>query len=255
VQHGLHLSPEDVLRQAHTLNLTTAQLGLLNNLLAQRQTHQPMAQIVGGREFFGRWFAVTPHTLTPRPDSETLIEQALKLNPPPKTVLDLGTGTGCLIITLLAEWPQAQGMAVDSCLQALAVAAENAQALGVANRLKLCANNWADSIDGQFDLIISNPPYITQSAMAELAPDVAIFEPFQALCGGTDGLDAYRHILPQAKNLLSMHGTLLFEIGFDQGQAVATLGQAHGFNAAIIQDLAGHDRVVQLVLDHAFKTN
>jgi release factor glutamine methyltransferase len=244
-QFGLNLTPEDMLRQTPNLVLNATQLATLNNLLATRQANQPMAQILGGREFFGRWFKVTSHTLTPRPDSEILVEQALKLKPQPQTILDLGTGTGCLIITLLAQWPHACGVAVDICPQALAVAAQNADNLNVANRLQLRQGNWADHVVGAFDLIVSNPPYITQTAMATLDPDVANYEPFKALCGGPDGLDAYRYILPQAKKLLAPGGTLLFEIGFDQGQKIAALGLKFGFKTAIIADLSGHDRVVK----------
>lgn len=246
-QHVLGLTTEELLCASPTQSLTDAQLAQLNKLQALRQNHCPMAYILGGREFFGQRFAVNAHTLIPRPDSECLIERALAL-PIPQTILDLGTGSGCLIISLLMQWPQARGVAVDISPEALDVASLNAKNLGVADRLNFMLGDWAAGIEGSFDLIISNPPYITTQAMNELTPDVAQFEPHTALHGGDDGLGAYRQIIPQAKKLLAPQGHILFEIGYDQGQSVPLLAQAHGFNTAVFKDLSGHDRVVQLSL-------
>jgi len=212
--------------------------------LASREKFQPVSQIIGGREFWGRWFSVTSDVLDPRPETESLIETALQ-HGPFERILDLGTGTGILAITLAATWPDARAIAVDISSEAIEVATKNSVAHGVADRVNLIVSNWFDAVAGQFDLIISNPPYIAAAEMAELSPDVRNWEPFLALTPGGDGLAAYRLIASLLDKFLADGGLALFEIGHIQGPDVVLIFQAAGFvNVTVLQDLGGKDRVV-----------
>lgn len=212
-------------------------------LVAERLRRRPVAQIVGGRLFWGRWFRVTSDTLDPRPETEILVEAALAA--PFDRVLDLGTGTGCILLTLLAERPAATGLGADLSPAALAVARENARALDLADRAGFAAADWFDGVEGRFDLIVSNPPYIAAAEMAGLAPEVRDWEPALALSPGGDGLDAYRAITAGAGAHLVPGGRLLLEIGPAQGAEVAGLCRAAGLaDVAIRHDLDGRDRVV-----------
>lgn len=212
--------------------------------LASREKFQPVSQIIGGREFWGRWFSVTSDVLDPRPETESLIETALQ-HGPFERILDLGTGTGILAITLAATWPDARAIAVDISSEAIVVATKNSVAHGVADRVNLIVSNWFDAVAGQFDLIISNPPYIAAAEMAELSPDVRNWEPFLALTPGGDGLAAYRLIASLLDKFLADGGLALFEIGHIQGPDVVLIFQAAGFvNVTVLQDLGGKDRVV-----------
>ncbi len=204
----------------------------------------PVSQITGVREFWGRSFRVTSDVLDPRPETETLIATALELGPT-GTLLDLGTGSGCIAITLLAEWPDARGVAVDVSQEALALAGENAASLGVDARLTLRTGRWFGTVDGEFDLVISNPPYIRRGDIDALAPEVRLHEPFLALDGGQDGLDAYRAIASGAGRVLARSGLLLVEIGPDQAEDVTSLFAAAAFDVAQpIRDMDGRDRVI-----------
>jgi release factor glutamine methyltransferase len=212
--------------------------------IAQRVQYQPVSQIIGSREFWGRRFMVTSDVLDPRPDTETLIEEALKLGAHEK-ILDLGTGSGCILLTLLAEWPHAVGEAVDQSLKALEVAKANAQSLGLADRARFYQSNWFSNISGGFDLIVSNPPYITAAEMDQIAPDVRNWEPRTALTPEGDGLDAYRIIAVSALKHLSETGTLLLEIGHKQANSVLDIFHGQGFTQGqCIQDMAGKDRIM-----------
>ncbi len=212
--------------------------------LAAREKFQPVSQIIGGREFWGRWFVVTPDVLDPRPETESLIETALQ-HGPFQRILDLGTGTGILAVTLTAEWPDARAIAIDISSEAIAIATKNAAAHDVADRVNLIVSNWYDAVAGQFDLIVSNPPYIAAAEMAELSPDVRNWEPFLALTPGGDGLEAYRMIAAALNEFLADDGLALFEIGHTQGADVADIFRAAGFaNVTVSQDLGGKDRVV-----------
>jgi len=212
--------------------------------IVQRVKHQPVSQIIGAREFWGRRFKITPDVLDPRPDTETLIEEVLK-QPAPKTILDLGTGSGCILLTLLAEFKTATGTAVDVSGKALAVATENAAALGLSDRVTFKQSDWFENISGQFDLIVSNPPYITAKAMDEIAPDVRDWEPRMALTPEGDGLDAYRIIAKNAAQYLAPKGQLFLEIGWDQAASVLEIFHQQGFqNGRCIQDLAQKDRIL-----------
>lgn len=211
--------------------------------LKRREAREPVSQILGHREFYGRRFRVTREVLDPRPETEVLVEWAL--GRPFGRVLDLGTGSGCLLVTLLAEVPGATGLGVDVSQAALDVARENAAALGVGARAEFRLSDWFETVSGRFDLIVANPPYIAADEVASLAPEVRRHEPRRALTDGADGLTAYRAIAAQAAGFLSPGGALGVEIGAGQGEAVAGLFIAAGLaEVRVIPDLDGRDRVV-----------
>jgi release factor glutamine methyltransferase len=227
----------------------------LRELTARRVRREPMAYILGEREFWGLRFEVSPAVLVPRPDSETLIEAALALMPQrdrPWRIVDLGLGSGCLLLTLLREFPAARGVGMELSEPALAVARANAAALGVAGRAELVLGDWnrpgwADRLGGPFDLLVSNPPYIEAGAIAGLMPEVGRYEPRSALDGGPDGLEAYRAIAAQAPRLVATGGRILVEAGAGQAPEIYRIFQSTGFTAeAPWKDLGGVDRVVAL---------
>jgi release factor glutamine methyltransferase len=213
-------------------------------LLARRRGHEPVAHILGEREFWSLPLRVTPDVLVPRPDSETLIAEALRhfAGRPPARVLDLGTGSGALLLAALSEWPQATGLGIDRSDAALAVATDNAARLGMGARAAFRRGDWVDGVDERFDLILCNPPYIPDDT--PLMPDVALFEPSGALFGGADGLDPYRLLLPEVGRLLAPGGVALFEFGAGQAEALVVLAGAHGAAARTVADLAGRPRVL-----------
>ena len=228
-------------------------IGALRALTARRVLREPMAHILGEREFWGLPFKVTPDVLVPRPDSETVIEAALSLIPDktePWRILDLGVGSGCLLLTLLREYPNARGTGIDASPAALAVARENAERLGVAARAHLLAGDWREAgwverLGAPFDLVVSNPPYIASADIAGLMPEVARFEPGLALDGGEDGLDPYRRIAAAGRQLVTPGGWLLVEVGEGQASDIAGLFSTAGLHpAAPWKDLAGIDRVI-----------
>lgn len=211
-------------------------------LIDRRIAREPMSHILGYRDFWTHRFKVTRDVLDPRPDTETLVAEALKA--PFDSVLDLGTGSGCILISLLAERPKARGQGVDLSDAALAVARENAATLGVEARAQLTQGSWFEPVKGAFDLIVSNPPYIAQAEMNTLQAELAR-EPRMALTDEADGLSAYRDITAGAPAHLSPGGRLMVEIGHAQGEAVAALFTGAGLNdVTVIQDLNGKDRVV-----------
>ena len=192
----------------------------VESLVARRVSHEPFAYIAGEREFWSLSFRVGPATLIPRPDTETVVEAALdyvrsRLISSPR-ILDLGTGSGCILLALLSELPGATGVGVDISEAALQFARDNAMALGLAARASFRLGNWAEGIIGPFDLIVSNPPYIPDAEIPTLEPDVALFEPLTALKGGGDGLDAYRALVGMAPPRLAPNGALALEIGAGQ---------------------------------------
>lgn len=212
-------------------------------LIARRSQFEPVSHLVGTREFYGRTFEVTKDVLDPRPETETLIEAALRV--PFTRVLDLGTGSGCILVTLLAENAQAVGVGGDASPAALAVALRNAQRHGVDDRATFVQSDWMAAIRPSFDLIVANPPYIAAEEMAGLSRDVREWEPRMALTDGADGLSAYRTIIAQARHALVPGGRLICEIGATQGHAVCGLMAAEGFgDVFVIPDLDGRDRVV-----------
>tara|TARA_B110000003_G_scaffold85869_3_gene87891 strand:+ start:1472 stop:2305 length:834 start_codon:yes stop_codon:yes gene_type:complete len=211
--------------------------------VSQRLARKPVARILGYREFWGRKFEISADVLDPRADTETIVLEALKT--PAKRLLDLGTGSGVLAVTLVAEWPDAQAVASDISNAALAIAKANAAAHGVAGRVEFCCSDWFAAISGQFDLIVSNPPYISESEFPELSADVTHYDPKIALSPGKDGLAAYRTIARDAHNHLLPSGRLIVEIGASQGAAVKKIFTQIGYQEIeILKDLSERDRVV-----------
>lgn len=212
--------------------------------LEARSARQPVSQITGTRAFWGRAFRVTPDVLDPRPETETLVAEAL--SSPFTRALDLGTGSGAILATLLAERPGATGVGIDLSAPALDVARDNAARLGVADRAEFRRADWFDGVTGTFDLIVSNPPYIAEEELDDLAPEVRDWEPWLALTPGGDGLDSYRRIAHGAPAALTPGGRLIVEIGASQGKAVAELFENAGLTRVTIRpDLDGRDRVVR----------
>lgn len=243
--HALGLTPEELLRDMGA----PADMALYETLLARRAGREPLALITGRQEFWSLPFAVSPATLIPRPDTETLLEAALALFPERNrvgSVLDLGTGTGCLLLAALTEFSGAFGVGVDLAPEAARLAAANAAALGLTGRAAFLVGDWAAPLVGRFDLILSNPPYIETSAIPTLMPEVRQHEPAGALDGGPDGFDAYRRIIPALPDLLSPNGAATLEVG--QGQAAFVIGMARDARllATSEADLAGIPRAVVL---------
>lgn len=241
---------EEPLREARLLARTARDGVEFEDFVTRRAMREPFAYIVGRREFWSLDFEVTPDVLIPRPDSETLIEAALKsfAAAPPRRIVDLGTGSGCLLLALLSEWPEAQGLAVDISPQALAVARRNAGRLGLSTRVDFACCGFDAVPPGPFDLAVSNPPYIPTREIADLDPDVATFEPGLALDGGPDGLEAYRVLAVALPGLLVPGGRTFLEIGWDQAKKVENILQKQGLEVVrVIKDLAGHDRVIEAV--------
>ena len=222
-------------------DLTDDDLDRLDRGLAARAARQPVAQIVGFRDFYDHRFRVTPDTLDPRPETEVLVRAALDL--PWASVLDLGTGTGAILISLLAARQGAAGTGTDLSEAALAVARNNARTIGVAADFRRA--DWFDGVSGWFDLIVSNPPYIAADEMPGLAPEVRDWEPPSALTDGADGLGAYRAIAAGLPRHLAPGGHLLVEIGPTQAAAVSAMLAAQGAETRVIADLDGRDRVVK----------
>ena len=221
-------------------------------LLARRLAHEPIAYIIGRQEFWGLDLRVSPAVLIPRPDSETLIEAALghyKGRPPPARILDLGTGSGALLLAALSEFPKATGLGIDGSEAALEVARANSERLDLADRALFQIGDWCTGLAGTFDLILCNPPYV--KAGATLAPNVVDYEPHSALFAGTDGLADYQRILPQLASSLAPDGVVCLEIGHTQCAAVTTLAEANGFAVRCQQDLGGRDRCLVLAREKA----
>ena len=212
-------------------------------LLQRRAGREPVSHLLGYREFYGRRFKVTRNVLDPRPETEILIEVALQ--DAFASVIDLGTGSGCILLTLLAEMPEARGVGTDLSEDACRVAEDNMHALDLGERAAILRTSWADGIEGQVDLVVSNPPYIGLDEMDGLSPEVHDHEPHMALTDGGDGLSAYREISQQAAGLLRVGGRLIVEIGPTQATAVAQMFTDNGFEKVrVIQDLDGRDRVI-----------
>jgi release factor glutamine methyltransferase len=216
------------------------------DLVMLRMAHEPIAYILGHRDFWTIRLQIGRGVLIPRPDSETLIEAAIDHfgAAGPKRILDLGTGPGTLLFAALSEWPDASGVGVDASDIALEYAGANARALGMDERTRLLLGDWTSGLDGQFDLILCNPPYIAESEI--LMPDVADHEPPGALFAGAHGLDDYRRIIPDLPRLLAPRGAAILEIGATQHMLVRQLAEAAGFAVACTRDLGGRDRALTL---------
>lgn len=217
-------------------------------LVERRLRHEPIAYITGEQDFFGRSFIVTSDVLIPRSDSEQVVEAALEQMPSSARVLDCGTGSGVLLVTLLAERTDATGVGIDESLAALSVAAANAARHGVADRARMIHADWiepgwADAL-GQFDLVIANPPYVESDAALDLS--VRAYEPPQALFAGSEGLDDYRVLIPQLSSIISPEGVAVLEIGYQQDIAVASIAAQNGWKTKLKHDLAGRPRAIIL---------
>jgi release factor glutamine methyltransferase len=245
--HALGLTRADLIRDpGRTVDATAFQA-----LLDRRLNHEPLALILGRREFWSLDFQVSPATLIPRPDSETLIEAALAVlsgQPPPARILDLGTGTGCLLLALLHEFPSAFGIGIDIAPAAAQLAHSNAIKLGLADRAAFIVGDWTNALNGRFDLLVSNPPYIPTADIAGLMPEVALHEPRRALDGGPDGFDAYRTILRDLPNRLCRGGVAVLELGAGQASCVSSLAHGAGFDTSLHLDLAGIHRAIAVSL-------
>lgn len=219
-------------------------------LVERRAKREPLALIVGKREFWSLSFAVSRATLIPRPESETLIEAALAAFPERRAVrriLDLGTGTGALLLALLSEFAGAFGVGIDRVAAAARLADANARVLGLRERARFLVGDWGEAVAGGFDLVVANPPYVERGAIGALMPEVALYEPASALDGGTDGLDAYRSIFPDLPRLLAPHGMAIVEIGAGAGAAVIELALRAGLELRGVRaDLSGIPRALEL---------
>jgi len=226
----------------------THALELITNYAARRLAGEPVDHILGYREFYGRRFSVSKDVLSPRPETEMLVDAALEFlkNKPKARILDLGTGSGAIITSILAEVKNAKGLAVDLSETALEIAKENAAAHNVQDRLTLLQGSWFAPVSSRFDIILSNPPYIKTDSMKDLDIEVKEFDPDLALRGGEDGLTAYKNIIMRANDHLSPDGILLFEIGYNQGSRVSDLLSEAGFvDISVHKDLSGHDRMIK----------
>ncbi len=255
VQHVLGITREELLMNPKR-EMSEAEQQAFEALLARRLEREPMSHILGKREFYGLEFKVTGDVLTPRPDSETVIDAVLEwvttnkqknkkeivLYPllSPFRVLDLGTGSGCLLLTLLHKLTNAHGMGVDISSQALAIAQENAESLSLTDRVEFQVSNWCEKLTGQYQIVVANPPYIASNAIAALMPEVAQFDPLSALDGGADGLACYRDIALQLPPYMAEDAILAVEIGAGQEVAIAEIFKTQGFSVLrYVNDLAG----------------
>lgn len=244
---ALGMTREHMLIHA-TARLNPAQVSRVLGFIARRVDREPVSRILGRREFWSLDFQLSPATLDPRPDSETLIDEALAGiadRKAPLSILDLGTGTGCLLLALLSELPNAAGTGIDRSEEAVATATANARRLGLGQRARFAVGDWGTGLTERFDLVVSNPPYIPDAEIETLAPEVVRFDPVAALAGGPDGLNAYRTIIAQLPNLLKSNGKVIFEVGAGQSGDVAGLLASAGFSGiGTRRDLAGVERAV-----------
>ena len=236
---------------ASTRAVTPNEAISLDSFLQRRLAGEPVARILGSKEFWGLPIKLSPATLVPRPDTETVVELALEIardeaDATPRCIVDIGTGSGAILLALLSEWREATGVGTDVSVLALQTASDNAKRLGLAQRASFVACNYTAALSGSFDLIVSNPPYIRSSDIAELDREVRDYDPFAALDGGTDGLDAYRAIVPQAVHLLAPGGMLIVEAGHGQSGPISQLMSASGLTSARPPkaDLAGIPRAI-----------
>ncbi len=255
---GIATPNRDVRRLlAHVLHTDTAHLTAIGSdsldepalkefrgLVEQRALRRPVSHLTGTRSFWKSNFRITPDVLDPRPETEVLVQ--LALDERFQRVLDLGVGSGAILISLLLERPEACGVGTDVSPEAVLIAGQNAELLGVADRITLPLSDWFDDIGGTFDLIISNPPYIAATEMENLEPEVGRYEPRLALTDEKDGLTAYRRISSHAASFLAPGGRVLVEIGPTQGEVVASLFESVGFSSVSVHaDLDGRDRVIE----------
>ena len=228
--------------------LTPEQAGTLDGYLARRERREPVSRILGRKGFWKIMLTVTPDVLSPRPDTETVVQLALEAFDEHRAfqVLDLGVGSGAILLAILAERPRATGLGIDVSSEALAVARDNAASLGLEGRMALLRNDWAAGLaEASFDLVVANPPYIREAEIPTLDPEVRDHDPMLALVGGKDGLDAYRDLAPQIMSVLRPGAPFLLEVGYDQAREVEALMRAAGAqDVRTVKDLSDHERVV-----------
>ncbi len=250
LSHATHVSLEAMIRDpARPLSEEDRQQ--FSMLVERRLSREPLAYITGIREFWSLPFRVNRNVLIPRPETETLVGEAIRLagdRMQPLRILDLGTGTGCLLLSLLSELPNATGVGIDYSAEALALAETNAHRHGFTRRAQFVQSDWgAELVRDIFDIVVSNPPYIPDDELHLLQPEVALYEPRLALSGGVDGLDAYRALAVQLSGLLKKNGTAFLEVGIGQAAAVVEIFEAHGLCCLhTAPDLAGVERCVAL---------
>ena len=220
----------------------------LDALVSRREAREPLSQILGRQAFWTLDLAVTPDVLSPRADTETIVEAGLACIAERQSprILDIATGSGAILLALLAERPDASGLGADLSAEALDVARRNGHACGLADRAGFLRTRWAEGVGARFDLVTCNPPYIASAVLDRLEPEVRDHEPRLALDGGADGLEAYRALIPGLRALLAEDAAAVLEIGYDQAGAVSALAHAHGFASALKRDLAGRDRALTL---------
>jgi len=244
---ALNVAPAHLVANSDRI-LDPAAAARFGGLVARRLRREPLAQILGHREFWSLEFIVTPDTLIPRPDSETVVEAVLAENQDrarPLRILDLGVGTGCLLLSLLSELPAATGVGVDRSARGLRVAHANALALGLLARARFAVSDWAEAVSGCFDVVVSNPPYIADDAIANLSPEIARFEPRAALAGGADGLVAFRRIAKDLQRLVAPSGIVALEVGVGQADGVEGILDDVGFRVSVRRrDLGGIERCI-----------
>ncbi|MBI1252585.1 MAG: peptide chain release factor N(5)-glutamine methyltransferase [Alphaproteobacteria bacterium] len=246
IEAGAGVNRLDILTDPHRA-LDAVQIEAIDAQVTRRAAREPVSQILGRKEFRSLSFVVTPDVLTPRPETEFLVEAGLAMLDPqaPARVLDLGVGSGAALLSVLMERPNAVGVGVDKSAAALAVARENAAALGLSARAALVEGDWAEGLDGPFDLVVSNPPYVRTGALGLLAPEVSKFEPALALDGGPDGLAAYRAIMPAIRRVLRPGGGWAVEVGEGQAEAVWAHADAAGLAPQdVVNDFSGIARIV-----------
>jgi len=242
---AMDIAPENLLVAR---DMTEEHLAYFEALISRRESREPLAHIVGQKEFWSLDFEVGPGVLIPRPETETLIEEALRDFPDrdaPLDIADLGTGSGCLLIAFLESYPNAKGVGIDRSADALAWARRNATRHGVGDRCVLSQSDWATNVAPTFDVVLSNPPYVTERELAEASPEILRYEPRDALVGGVDGLNAYRELAPVIAGRLRPGGRAYLEIGSTQAEDVTSVLERDGLRVVrIAADLAGHPRCV-----------
>jgi release factor glutamine methyltransferase len=247
VEAACGVTRADIVGDPHR-ELSAGQVERLDAYLERRIRREPVSHILGRKGFWNIMLGVTADVLTPRPETEVIVDHALRLFPEggPFRILDLGVGSGAILLAILAERPAARGLGIDVSEEALAVARDNAARLGLADRIALLRGDWSGGLAGsEFDLVVSNPPYIASPVIETLDPEVRDYEPRIALDGGPDGLEAYRQLAPEILRMLRPGGRFLVEIGYDQRAAAESLFRAAGaMEVETLQDLSTHDRVV-----------
>ncbi len=246
LEEGAGVARMDILTEPRR-ELSEAQVAAVTALAARREAREPIAHILGRKQFWSLALEVSPDVLVPRPDTETVVQAALAFLPEGEAarVLDLGVGSGAILLAILSERPQAHGVGVDVSEAALTVARANGEKLELNNRISWRRGEWDAGFEGGFDVVVSNPPYIPSAEIETLEPEVSRYEPRQALDGGADGLDAYRAIVPRLPHLLRPGGGFALEVGQGQADTVADMARQAGLEAVETRpDLAGISRVV-----------